>query len=218
MKTTEAERQKIREVISQGLVSGLGKPKPGRMCVEAAVNFAKGRPHGDAPPCVAKPDRAYAIRINDAAWSSPQARAKALLPLALAQLDTAGKGRRAWVSYLALHTVTRILPLILEKSWPSHAAACRGAKTLKEACDAAYAADAAGAVSAVDYAAYAADDAAAYGASYDAADDAADDDDYGAAGAAADAAAGAAAGSGAADEILSLSVQIALEAYALEAE
>src|SRR5262249_36589829 len=77
-------------VVDAGLVSGVGQPIPGKMCVEAAVCFALGLPHGDEPACVSSALRALKIRLNDSGWSSPQARAKGLRRLAVAQLGSAG--------------------------------------------------------------------------------------------------------------------------------
>src|SRR6478609_6915619 len=81
---------KVRDVIDAGLVSGVGIAEPGKMCVEAAVCYALGLPHGDDPGCVAEPLRRLKIRLNDARWSSEQARAKGLRRLALTQLGSAG--------------------------------------------------------------------------------------------------------------------------------
>lgn len=39
---------KVRDTVDAGLVKGQGKPTPGAMCVEAAVCYAMGLPHGDA--------------------------------------------------------------------------------------------------------------------------------------------------------------------------
>jgi len=61
---------KVRDLVDVGLVSGVGEPEAGKMCVEAAVCFALGLPHGDDPKCVAEPLRRLKIRLNDAAWSS----------------------------------------------------------------------------------------------------------------------------------------------------
>jgi hypothetical protein len=60
------------------------------MCVEAAVCFALGLPHGDDPACVARAVRSLKICLNDKNWSSKAARAKGLRRLALAQLGSAG--------------------------------------------------------------------------------------------------------------------------------
>lgn len=87
---TESIVRRVLEVVDAGLVRGMGEPIPGEMCVEAAVRYALGLPHGDDPPCVAPALRFLKIRINDARWSSPQARARGLRRLAIASLGSAG--------------------------------------------------------------------------------------------------------------------------------
>lgn len=52
MEITEAIASKVMEVVDHGLTSGVGEPTPGKMCVEAAVCYALGEPHGDEPSCV----------------------------------------------------------------------------------------------------------------------------------------------------------------------
>jgi hypothetical protein len=81
---------KVLEVVDAGLVKGMGEPTPGKMCVEAAVNYAMGAPHGDEPACVAPSLRRLKIRLNDAAWSNDKARTQGLRRLAIAQLGSAG--------------------------------------------------------------------------------------------------------------------------------
>src|SRR5688572_106693 len=81
---------KVLEVVDAGLSEGLGKPIPGQMCVEAAVNYALGRPHGDDPGCVAPVLRSLKIALNDKKWPSNEARAKGMRRLAVIQLGTAG--------------------------------------------------------------------------------------------------------------------------------
>lgn len=80
--------QKVLATIDEGLSRGPGQPVPGKMCVEAAVSFALGLPHGDGPGCVARSLRTFKIVLNDARWSSPQARARGLRRLGLAQLGS----------------------------------------------------------------------------------------------------------------------------------
>src|SRR5690348_11285060 len=75
-------------VIDQGLVSGIGIPEPGKMCVEAAICYALDLPHGDNPKCVANAVRQLKISLNDKLWSTPAARAKGLRKLAILQLNT----------------------------------------------------------------------------------------------------------------------------------
>lgn len=80
---------KVLSVVDKGLSSGLGTRKPGQMCVEAAVCYAMGLPHGDDPNCVSPAVRAFKIALNDAKWSSKAARAKGMRRLAIIQLGTA---------------------------------------------------------------------------------------------------------------------------------
>jgi hypothetical protein len=81
---------KVLEIVDQGLVKGVGVPEPGKLCVEAAVVYAMGLPHGDDPSCVAPGLRRLKIGLNDSDWSSNEARAKGLRRLAIAQLGSAG--------------------------------------------------------------------------------------------------------------------------------
>lgn len=80
--------KRVLEVVDAGLVEGIGEPIPGKMCVEAAVCYALGLPHDDSPPCVHRSVRHFKIHLNDQPWSSPEARAKGLRRLAIAQLGT----------------------------------------------------------------------------------------------------------------------------------
>ena len=88
---TQDIAQKVINLVDQGLVKGMGNPIPGKMCVEAAVCFALGLPHGDDPKCVSKAVRFLKIKLNDSNWSSNQARAKGLRRLAVAQLGSLGE-------------------------------------------------------------------------------------------------------------------------------
>jgi hypothetical protein len=87
---TTAIVTKLLEIVDAGLVNGVGNPIPGQMCVEAAVCFALGLPHGDDPKCVEPTLRSLKIRLNDSRWSSDQARAKGLRRLAVVQLGSKG--------------------------------------------------------------------------------------------------------------------------------
>src|SRR5208283_4491357 len=88
-KITKAIARKVLKTVDAGLVSGVGIPVPGKMCVEAAVCYALGLPHGDDPKCVAPALRALKIRLNDSDWSSPASRAAGMRRLAVAQLGSA---------------------------------------------------------------------------------------------------------------------------------
>jgi hypothetical protein len=82
--------QKVLTAVDAGLVKGIGVQKPGQMCVEAAVCYALGLPHGDDPKCVSPVLRSLKIRLNDSNWSSDKARAAGLRRLALVQLGSVG--------------------------------------------------------------------------------------------------------------------------------
>lgn len=61
-------------------------------CVEAAVCFALGLPHGDQPPCVHPALINFKIGLNDLTlWSSDKARGKGMRRLAVAQLGSKEK-------------------------------------------------------------------------------------------------------------------------------
>ena len=86
---TIEQAQRVLDVVNCGLAYGLGNPKPGECCVEAAVCYALGQPHGDQPTCVHPTVRAHMLSLNDSSWSDDQARAKGLRRVAIAQLGTA---------------------------------------------------------------------------------------------------------------------------------
>jgi len=143
--------KKVLSTIDSGLTSGVGNPVPGQMCVEAAVCYALGLPHGDDPGCVSQALRSLKITLNDAEWSSDAARAKGLRRLGLAQLgskDALNEIKFAEkVSLLVLNiSVADALRLAAKdnSSLLRHAEACAAANNLSAASDAvSYAASAA---------------------------------------------------------------------------
>lgn len=88
MQITKELASKVLEVVDEGLIYGLGKPIPGNMCVEAAVNYALGADHNDHPVCVNNDLANFKIALNDKAWLSTASRAKGMRKLAIAQLGT----------------------------------------------------------------------------------------------------------------------------------
>jgi hypothetical protein len=80
---------KYDSILQRGLCIGKGSPT-GEMCIEAAICYTLGLPHGDDPLCVSEAVRAFKITLNDKQWSSPKARAKGLRDLGLAQLGSKG--------------------------------------------------------------------------------------------------------------------------------
>jgi hypothetical protein len=158
---------KVRDVVDAGLVSGVGRPEPGQMCVEAAVCFALGLPHGDDPACVAQSLRRLKIGLNDRKWSSSAARAQGLRRLAIAQLGSAGVlDEKEFIRRVIDVTIRKAVPLGLRAAArvnPKHAKKLEAAAVrcemegTREACEharsAAAAADAADAAYAAAYAA-----------------------------------------------------------------
>ena len=215
MELTIEHARRVLEVVDHGLAHGVGTPIPGRMCVEAAVCFALGLPHGDDPPCVGQAVRAFKIRLNDSRWSSDKARANGMRRVAIAQLGSDHIDQHEFRKEVAVQTVRQIIPIALRaaaKMNPAHAEtleacalACEVAMDLSAARVATRAAqDKATEVrAAAADAAYAAADAAAYAA--DAADAA--DAAY-----AAYAAAYAAYAAYARDSVLSKAAEIACQA------
>lgn len=108
----------VLEVVDAGLSAGMGFPVPGHMCVEAAVCYALGQPHGDEPECVNEAVRKFKIRLNDSPWSSKDARAAGMRRLAIAQLGTNDKSfdEKKFVEVLVEQTIRKIVPYALRSA------------------------------------------------------------------------------------------------------
>ena len=141
----EAVARKILQTVDAGLVCGVGEPIPGQMCVEAAVCYALGLPHGDDPSCVGTAVRAFKIGLNDSAWSSSAARAQGMRALAVAQLGSDVIDQQQFSGLLLLRTIQKLCPVLLrtigviftnedaKKKLESAAATCEQVDCLKEA-------------------------------------------------------------------------------------
>ena len=124
MELTIEHARRVLEVVDHGLVLGVGAPIPGQMCVEAAVCFALGLPHGDDPSCVGRAVRAFKIQLNDSRWSSDKARAKGMRRVAIAQLGSDQIDQQKFRTEVAVQTVRQIVPIGLRaaaKINPAHA-------------------------------------------------------------------------------------------------
>ena len=124
MELTIEHARRVLEVVDHGLVLGVGAPIPGQMCVEAAVCFALGLPHGDDPSCVGRAVRAFKIQLNDSRWSSDKARAKGMRRVAIAQLGSDQIDQQKFRTEVAVQTVRQIVPVGLRaaaKINPAHA-------------------------------------------------------------------------------------------------
>lgn len=113
LKLTKRDARKILGVVDKGLTHGLGEPIPGRMCVEAAICYALGLPHGDNPRCVHHAIRSYKIFINDLDWSSEKVRARGMRRAAIAQLGSSDINGKEWKMEVArLLKANRLVSLI----------------------------------------------------------------------------------------------------------
>jgi hypothetical protein len=135
MEITQKIAQKVLDTVNAGLVAGIGEPIPGKMCVEAAVCFAMGLPHGDSPPCVSPALLGLKISLNDAGWSSNLARTNGLRELALLQLGTDGVlDEVEFAKRLSLLVINNYLPPMLRKIHLNQEAdVCEQAKDLDTA-------------------------------------------------------------------------------------
>ena len=107
--------RRVLEVVDAGLVYGLGNPKPGECCVEAAVCYALGEPHSERPACVHRVVRDIKVSINDAPWSSNKARAAGLRRVAIAGLGTAGTlDVEQFKREFRVAATARVVPLFLD--------------------------------------------------------------------------------------------------------
>jgi len=131
MEITADIATRVLATVDAGLSMGPGKPIPGHMCVEAAVCFALGLPHGDNPPCVDPAVRELKIGINDTPWESRASRARGMRRLAIAQLGTADTLNSVeFASRVAIMTVRTVVPAALRKvadHAPNDATALRAA-------------------------------------------------------------------------------------------
>src|SRR5690242_14226039 len=106
---------KFDAILQRGLCAGVGE-RDGQMCIEAAICAALDLPHGDDPVCVHPAIRRFKIHLNDAAWSSPQARAAGLRRLGILQMGTdTGFDVSRFVTELSIRTVRELLSDLLER-------------------------------------------------------------------------------------------------------
>jgi hypothetical protein len=144
---------KIDAILARGLSEGVGT-RGKQVCVEAAICEALDLPHGDDPKCVSRQVREFKIRLNDSQWSSPEARAKGLRDLAVAQLGSDQINENEFCKRLREKTIRVLIPKLFREVLSEYpgclaaADACEregGAARAAEAAGAAWAARAAGA-------------------------------------------------------------------------
>lgn len=109
--------ERVLAVVDMGLVRGVGKPIPGKMCVEAAVCFAMGQDHGDQPNCVISEVRDFKIALNDKrGWPNIRARARGLRALSIAQLGSNQLKRDVFNRAVVEATILAFTNLLIEEA------------------------------------------------------------------------------------------------------
>ncbi len=98
-----------RELDRLELVSGLGEPGSGRMCIMALVARLAGEGHTDSPACASSLVRAFAIPIND---HMPRPVRQRLKPFAPRILGTADGREEARAALLRRALAEEILPAL----------------------------------------------------------------------------------------------------------
>jgi len=122
---------KIEEVLERGLCKGKGDPSS-RMCVEAAVCFAMGLPHGDDPPCVGEAVRAFKIALNDAEWPSDISRSAGMGKIAIAQLGSVVLDQEKFRQRLEGKAIRVLLPQLFREAFPSNEKCLQAATRCEE--------------------------------------------------------------------------------------
>lgn len=121
---TEARIRKILSVVDAGLICGMGVPRPGKMCVEAAVCYALGEPHSDSPSCVGPVVRNFKTNLNDCTWPDSAARAAGLREIAIAQLGSDSIDQEEFARLMLKEIAKEMVPDILREASslaPAHA-------------------------------------------------------------------------------------------------
>lgn len=112
---------KFDSILARGLSHGMGKAGQ-QVCIEAAICETLGLVHSDDPKCVAASVRIFKITLNDSDWSSPEARAKGLRDLGLAQLGSLNVvDDAAFVSLLSKKIIGKLLPRLFRTVFPDNA-------------------------------------------------------------------------------------------------
>lgn len=124
MNQIEKVRENLKAILGRGLCAGIGK-REACMCIEASIaeacgdnEFLPDEEPTDSPSIVAEDLRSFSIELNDARWSSNEARAKGLEAWAMAQLftNTSRFTERAetWCAATLLRIVRELVPIVLE--------------------------------------------------------------------------------------------------------
>lgn len=115
-KITEGKVKELIEVISKGLVGGVGEPYPGEMCVMHAISVVmEGVEYEDNPTCVHDTIVAFDIALNDQPWSSTKARANGMLKEAVAKLGSTHVNGDKWIQDVFIAATSKHLTSFLKE-------------------------------------------------------------------------------------------------------
>ena len=131
---------RIEEILGRGLCHGQGDPSK-QMCVEAAVCYAMGLPHGDNPPCVGEAVRFFKMSLNDSTWSSDLARANGMRKIAIAQLGSNTLDQVEFARIISEKTIRILIPTLFREVFKDKEACLRAADLCEMGGGSTYAAD-----------------------------------------------------------------------------
>lgn len=115
MKIKEEKVKELIKTISKGLVSGVGEPEPGQMCVMHAISVVmEGEQYSDRPICVHDIITDFDIVLNDCYWSSDKARAKGMIREAVAKLGSTKIDGKKWARDVFLQIADLVIPKFIE--------------------------------------------------------------------------------------------------------
>lgn len=118
-----ASVERLIGIVDRGLCSGLGNAAD-LVCVEAAWWLARGGDPAalsDSNECVGSSVRQFRISLNDALWSSPEARAAGMRDLAIAGLGSAHLPQHEFSKRVAVRFIREVLPIALRAAGSMHA-------------------------------------------------------------------------------------------------
>jgi len=113
MKLTAECMRAVVNTIDGALIAGIGQPAIQQTCVMGAIALALGLPHSDNLECEGVAVRAVAINLNDAVWSTNEARAAGMMRLGVASVGSNTIDQSEFAKRLAELTIRRIVPIAL---------------------------------------------------------------------------------------------------------
>ncbi len=124
---------KFDKILERGLCKGTGSDPNGSVCVEQAVAIAMDLPFNDNPSCVEPVIATFKRGLNDSRWSSPEARARGLRDLGIAQIGSAGVVDPVeFTKKLSEKMIRVLIPAVFRKVFPKDADCLQAALKCEE--------------------------------------------------------------------------------------